>query len=211
MSSPSMDMNMTNLSKNVALALSFYSPVIISTSMLIFSIFSGALGKGLFFIFWLLVVTAVRIFILWMIPSNTASVSQNKNPICAMGSFLPYDNGTYSTFILCFSFLYFTMPMYIANNINYMVILFFLVYILFDIFIKLTHKCVSSATLLFGDIVSGAGLSALIASLIYTSPIRSYLFINEISSNKEVCTMPSKQKFKCAVYKNGELVGSTTS
>ena len=106
MSSLSMDMNMTNLSKNVALALSFYSPVIISTSMLIFSIFSGALGKGLFFIFWLLVVTAVRIFILWIIPSNTAAVSQNKNPICAMGSFLPYDNGTYSTFILCFSFLY---------------------------------------------------------------------------------------------------------
>ena len=50
--------------------------------------------------------------------------------------------------------------------------------------------------LLFGDILSGAGLSALIASLIYTSPIRSYLFINEIASNKEVCTMASKQKFK---------------
>jgi hypothetical protein len=52
MSSPPIDMNMMNLSKNVASALSFYSPVIISTSILIFSIFSGALGKGLFFIFW---------------------------------------------------------------------------------------------------------------------------------------------------------------
>lgn len=210
MSSPPIDMNMMNLSKNVASALSFYSPVIISTSILIFSIFSGALGKGLFFIFWLLVVTSIRILVLWLLPGNNV-VTQIKPPICDMGSFLPYDNGTYSTFILCFSFLYFTMPMYIANNINYMVILFFLIYIIFDIFVKLTHKCVSSVRLLFGDILSGAGLSAIIASLIYTSPIRSYLFINEIASNKEVCSMASKQKFKCAVYKNGELVGSTNS
>ena len=31
-------------------------------------------------------------------------------------------------------------------------------------------------------------------------------FINELNSNKEVCTMPSQQQFKCSVYKNGELV-----
>ena len=27
-----------------------------------------------------------------------------------------------------------------------------------------------------------------------------------ITSNKEVCSMPSEQKFKCKVYKNGELI-----
>jgi hypothetical protein len=36
-----------------------------------------------------------------------------------------------------------------------------------------------------------------------------YLIFNEVSSTKEVCTVPKKQTFKCSVYKNGELVGST--
>jgi hypothetical protein len=37
------------------------------------------------------------------------------------------------------------------------------------------------------------------------------LFINELTSgsNKEVCSMPNKQTFKCSVYKNGELLGSS--
>jgi hypothetical protein len=43
----------------------------------------------------------------------------------------------------------------------------------------------------------------------YGSNLKGYLFINEINNNKEVCSMPSKQQFKCSVYKNGELVGSS--
>ena len=35
----------------------------------------------------------------------------------------------------------------------------------------------------------------------------SILFINELTSNKEVCTRPSKQQFKCKVYKDGTLIG----
>jgi hypothetical protein len=35
-----------------------------------------------------------------------------------------------------------------------------------------------------------------------------FLFFNEESSNKEFCTQPSTQTFKCKVYKDGQLVGS---
>jgi hypothetical protein len=62
---------------------------------------------------------------------------------------------------------------------------------------------------LFGDFIGGGGLGAAIAAIIYSSPISGYLFINQTSSDKEVCSMPSKQTFKCSVYKNGELVNST--
>jgi hypothetical protein len=43
----------------------------------------------------------------------------------------------------------------------------------------------------------------------YGSKFNNYLYINEINTNKEVCSMPTKQQFKCSVYKNGELVGSS--
>ena len=75
----------------------------------------------------------------------------------------------------------------------------------------MSNACIQSTTNLFGDIVGGAGLGAIIASLIYSSTLSSYLFVNELSSGNETCSMPSKQTFRCSVYKNGELVNSTTT
>lgn len=190
--------------------LSFFSPIIISCSVLIFSIFSMAVGKGLFYIFWLLIATVVRISVLWLIPGSNPS-PKYANEICGSGNFLPYDSSTYSTFVLCFTFFYFTLPMYMSTNINYLIIIFFIVYIVFDILIKMSNACISSTVNLFGDIIGGSGLGTLIAALIYSSPLSNYLFINELSTNKETCSMPSKQTFRCSVFKNGELVSSTTT
>ena len=75
----------------------------------------------------------------------------------------------------------------------------------------MSNACISSSVNLFGDIIGGGGLGALVASLVYSSPVSNYLFINELSSNKETCSMPSKQTFRCSVFKNGELVSSTTT
>jgi hypothetical protein len=165
-------------------------------------------GKGLFYLFWLLIATFLRIAILWMIPGSNPYTKYD-NPACAMGEFLPFENSTYSTYVLLFTFFYITTPMYISNNINYVIITFFIIYIIFDILVKLTNGCVKSSANIFGDIIGGGGLGAAIAALIYSSPISNYLFINQTSSDKEVCSMPSKQTFKCSVYKNGELVNST--
>ena len=196
------------MTANLANTLSFFSPVIVATGILIFSIFSGALGKGIFYLFWLLVATAIRIAFLWMtgfVPQKTGI-----NPICTSGDLLPFDNTTYSAFALCFTFFYFTMPMYISDNINYLVLIFFITYILFDIAIKASNSCLSSVGGILGDLIAGGGLSVLIVSLIYNSSIGDYLFTNDVNSNKEVCNMPSKQTFRCSVYKNGELVSSST-
>ena len=70
----------------------------------------------------------------------------------------------------------------------------------------MTNGCFTSSINIFGDIVGGGGLGALVSALVFSSPISNYLFINELSSNKETCSMPSKQTFKCSVYKNGELI-----
>jgi hypothetical protein len=37
---------------------------------------------------------------------------------------------------------------------------------------------------------------------------RKHLYFNEVSSDKEVCSVAKNQTFKCAVYKNGELIGN---
>jgi len=168
-----------------------------------------SLGKGLFFIFWILIITMVRIGILWIIPGSNPNYFVNE--ICASGNMLPYDNITYSIFILSFTSFYFIMPMLISNNINYTIIIFFISYLIFDFLIKYSNGCIKNITGIFGDLVGGGGLGALIVSILYNSPIQNYLFINEVSSNNETCAMASKQTFKCSVYKNGQLVSSTNT
>ena len=78
--------------------------------------------------------------------------------------------------------------------------------------IKVSNSCINSqkaASFFIGDVIGGGGLGAAVATLMYSSSLQKYLFINTGGSTKEVCSMPSKQTFKCSVYKNGELVKSS--
>jgi uncharacterized membrane protein len=149
-----------------------------------------------------------------------AKSPENSIPdICLTGItqiFIPKDI-TYSTYILSFTLMYFLMPMIMlssqskTNAINYGVLAFFVAYIVLDLFIKKSLACIPAffSTLVIGDVLSGVFLGGIISGLImYGTTLKSYLYINEINANKEVCSMPSKQQFKCRVFKNGELVGN---
>jgi hypothetical protein len=57
----------------------------------------------------------------------------------------------------------------------------------------------------------GIGLGILIAGVAMYSLMRNQLFTNQLNSNGEICTMQKNTKFTCNVYKNGEIVGSTTA
>jgi hypothetical protein len=95
------------------------------------------------------------------------------------------------------------------NAINYGVLAFFVSYIALDLFIKKSLACIPAffSTLVIGNFLGGI-LGGVIAVLVmYGSTLKNYLFINEVNTNKEVCSMPTKQQFKCRVYKDGTLIG----
>ena len=99
-----------------------------------------------------------------------------------------------------------------VNVINFGVLAFFICYIGLDLFIKNKLSCIPAETFgkqVSGNLLSGIFLGGVITGLImYGTELKGYLYINEINSNKEVCSMPSKQQFKCKVYKDGTLVGT---
>jgi hypothetical protein len=194
-------------------ALSFYSPIIMVISILLFSVFSAAAYKGFVYIFFLFAATAARMLIMSIITGGL--VSKKENPICETGLFLPYTNLTYSTYILVFSLVYFVSPMFIiskqnkTNTVNYSVILFFVTYVVYDILVKYYYKCIDMTSGILGDFLSAILLALTTVVCLIASKNTNVLFINELTSNKEVCTRPSKQQFKCSVYKNGEVIGSS--
>jgi hypothetical protein len=184
--------------------------------------FTATMEKAFVFFVWIFIITFLRIIIfkgLDATKSSQSSVTEIPN-ICMTGLtqiFIPQDV-TYSTYILTFTLMYFLMPMIMLskqnniNAINYGVLAFFISYIALDLFIKRSLMCIPSfmSSLVIGNILSGLFLGGVIAGLImYGSTLKPYLYINEVNNNKEVCSMPSKQQFKCRLFKNGELVSSS--
>lgn len=211
-----------NNTMNIFNSLSFYSPLIICVSVIVFSMFTATMEKAFVFFVWIFIITFLRIIVfkgIDSVKSSQTSVTQIPN-ICMTGLtqiFIPQDV-TYSTYILTFTMMYFLMPMIMLskqnniNAINYGVLAFFLSYIALDLFIKRSLMCIPSfiSSLVIGNILSGLFLGGIIAGLImYGSSLKPYLYINEVNTNKEVCSMPSKQQFKCRLFKNGELVSSS--
>jgi len=203
-------------------SLSLYLPIILMSSLLIFTILSGCVEKFIFYIFAMMpLIIFIRIIIFKGFNKQNAIMPEKLPDVCSIGlinTFIPEDV-LFGTYLLSFTLFYFLTPMILlsidtkSDLINYLILLFFVCYIFLDLAIKKQLGCdkkIKSVDVI-GNIFSGILLGGGLSSLIYTSPISYLLFINETSSNKEVCSMPTDQKFKCRVYKNGELVGSTTS
>ena len=207
-----------NSTTNIFYSLSFYSPIIICVSIVLFSMLSSTMEKAFVFFVWIFIITFIRIIVFQGLNTNQSSVSNEIPNICLTGLsnlFIPKDV-TYSTFILTFTMMYFVTPMIMiskqnnVNVINYGMLAFFLAYIALDLFIKNVLSCIQLfSSLVIGDVLSGLFLGGVISGIImYGTTLKSYLYINEINTNKEVCSMPSKQQFKCRVFKDGTLVGN---
>ena len=70
---------------------------------------------------------------------------------------------------------------------------------------KVLNRCTGT-----GGVVLGGSLGLFFGLLFYNLLIitdnRDLLFFNEFISNEVMCSKPTQQNFKCAVYKNGELI-----
>lgn len=199
--------------------ITFFAPIIIIVGVFILSVFSSSVAKAFVFMFWFFVITAIRNAIVAF--SDSGSKTTGPKNVCTLGVFAPFipnTNLTYSTFILAFTMFYFIFPMILLNNdnkstmFNYRILIFFIAYIVFDLLIKQDRLCLKmlSITSIIGDLVGGIVAGISVSSIMYYTQ-SDYMFINEAASNGEVCSMPSKQQFKCSVYKNGELVSSSVN
>jgi len=197
-----------NRAMNVISSLSFYSPLIILSSVFIFSMFTATVGIFGWFLLWCFVITCVR----WIIYKPVATLDPGS--IC--NTFIPNDY-TYSTYILTFTMMYFILPMIMVssqsntNAMNYGVLGLFIAYITLDLFVKKSLLCIPAffSSIVLTNIVAGLFLGAILSLGMYSTTLKQYLYINEINSNREVCSTPSKQSFRCNVYKDGTLVSSS--
>jgi hypothetical protein len=189
---------------NIIVFLSFFSPIILAVSMVLVSFMFQNL-KGLIYLGFLFVAVIIRSFVYNYTGDKP---SRFDGTICTSIQFTKYGNSSLSVFVFAFTIMYIFLPMFVNGGDNYIIFSFLLLYAFLDMMLKFYKKCILTISDISINILSGLGLSALIVSLLYLGGSSKFLFFNEISSNKEMCSMPTKQTFKCSVYKNGELVGN---
>jgi hypothetical protein len=187
---------------NLLVYLTFFSPIILATSVTSMSfIFQNF--KGLIYLGFLIGCCVVRSYVYMMSGANPIV---NDRTICTSIQYSKYGNPTFSAFVFAFTIMYLCFPMFSNSSVNYWVFISLLTYFFIDIFIKIYKKCIIQTGDLFLNILLGVASSALIVTLMYAGGSGKYLFFNEVSSNKDVCYQPSKQTFRCSVFKDGTLV-----
>ena len=192
---------------NVVVFLSFYSPIILCIVMLSLS-FIYQNFKGFIYLAFLLGVVLLRNFVYLFSGSQPLN---NDGTICTSIQYTRYGNPSFSAFVFAFTLMYLSLPMFSNGAPNFWVFSGLIIYFFVDIFIKIYKKCVIQMSDLIINVLLGLASSALIVSLMYVGGSSQYLFFNEVVSNKVMCSVPKQQTFKCQVYKNGELIGSTNS
>ena len=187
---------------NLVVFSSFFSPFILAAGITSLSfIFQNF--KGLIYLGFLVGCCFVRSYV-YMISGSNPSV--NDKTICSTVQYTKYGNPTFSAFVFAFSIMYLSIPMFSNGSVNFWVFISLITYFFLDIFIKIYKKCILQMSDLFLNVLLGAASATLIITLMYAGGSGKYLFFNEVSSNKEMCYQPSKQTFKCSVFKDGTLI-----
>lgn len=112
---------------------------------------------------------------------------------------------------LIFTFLYIFIPMIIYKVYNVGLIIFLALITILDVIVKKQHNCCTFRTI-FISCLLGFVWSSVYIMIVYNmfsgdnTSAEGAFFITNLNSDKATCSRTKEQQFKCAVYKNGELL-----
>ena len=192
---------------NLATFLSVFSPIILIAMVISYSIFYQN-AKGFVYLGFLLAMVVLRTIVL-----QSLGIEKHKDP-CDIVRFTDYGNVTFTTFVFGFTLIYLLLPMFQSGVINWFLVAFLIFYVLFDIGIKVIRGCLDFSKQLssiIGDFFAGGLLAAALVFAMYAGNSDRLLFFADQTANGVICSRPKQQTFRCNVFKNGELVSSSTT
>jgi hypothetical protein len=148
------------------------------------------------------------IFLFAFIKIIQKSRTQNytsKNNFCVI---LEKEFGTHPSIVsalYCYTIIYLLIPMIQSSIINYPLLLLLFILYGIDTVIRFYLECTK-----FGYVLLGGLCGSIVAVgwyfVLSSTGNKQLLYYNNFLSNKQTCSKPSKEKFKCSVFKNGQLL-----
>lgn len=200
---------------NIMKFLSYMAPFLISFFMIMFSILTGSIIKGLIFISGLLIVT----FLNYLLKNSLKSIQNDyASPLC---NTLPapftlrsnehiFNSPSTSSTIIAFTLAYLVYPMILKpENMNPVAIMFLFLLLGINGSVEVSDKCTPISGVFLGSLV-GILFGIIFFSLIKISGNESLAFFTEQSSNGIQCSKPGKTQFRC-FKKYGSSVSDLTT
>tara|TARA_B110000114_G_C14905417_1_gene322437 strand:- start:417 stop:716 length:300 start_codon:yes stop_codon:yes gene_type:complete len=98
--------------------------------------------------------------------------------------------------------------MFSKSIFNLPIIIFFLLFFGLDAFTRIKLRCTGIPGVIIGALIGFIWGFVYYFILSNSESTKEFLYYSDFESNKVACLRPSKQKFRCNVYKNGELIES---
>jgi hypothetical protein len=193
---------------NMAQLFSLISPFLLGFFIFMSSLFNLNI-KGIIYLGGILIAALINAFLMGTIkeqlpdPTSIACGLVNTGPWRFFGT--PSPSGVFISFTIA----YLVLPLYYNDQMNYVLLISLLSLLFIDIIAKTYNGCTSYVGAALGCLV-GFILGSAWYSLFKAAGYESLVYFNEMNSNKVMCSRPSKQTFKCSVYKHGELISSNT-
>lgn len=199
---------------NILKFISLMSPLLISFFMIMYSIITNNIVKGLLFMMGLVIISFLNYLL-----KNTLKSSQDPlaSPFCNM---LPapftlrsegyiFNSPSMSSTIIGYTAAYLIFPMSINNQINPALLMFLIALLGINGSIELSDRCTNITGVVLGGIVG------ILFGIVYYSMLkmsgneRLAYFTQEISDNIQ-CSKPTDKQFKCKAYRDGSRTKSST-
>jgi len=190
---------------NVFQFISALTPLLLIFFMVMISIFNQDL-KGMVYLAGILIVSVINVFLLNVIKNKR---DEDSGASCNIFN-LPFNMTNFNvpslnSVLISFTIAYLLLPMITSKQMNYALIAALLSIFVIDGISKIMNKCTTIAGVILG-LLTGFLSGSLWYTLFHSTGYNSLLYFDEVVSNKVYCSRPKKQTFKCAVYKNGELI-----
>lgn len=112
----------------------------------------------------------------------------------------------FNSMFLSFTTMYLAMPMALqATPVNAILLVMMGIFIIGNGITRISQKCNWPLDIVVGNLIGGS-LGVAYFYIFWATNNKNLLFIDDLSSNNVTCSRPSKQTFKCAVYKNGQII-----
>ena len=193
--------------KSILLLMSSLSSIFIGTFLVLLSLFNQDI-KGVIYLAGVTFATIINYFL----GKTISPHDPENNELCHIFNFA--ENGanspSQSSMFIAFTFAYLWMPMITGGFTNYPLMIVLLSLFAIDTVVRYNSGCSRISGMLLGGLV-GFLFGIMWFYLLDFNGLNKLLYFNELTSNNVVCSKPSKQTFKCSVYKNGQLISSNVA
>ena len=204
-------MTLTNLFQYI----SFTAPILVIFFITLFSIMQNNLEKGLIFNMGIVILSTI-VYILKYVIQNKQNT--NASPFCNVipGPFTVYagtdvyDAPSMSTSILSFASTYLIYPMLNNNQHNYTLLVFLIGITSINAVVEYNQHCSDIMGIVFG-LLLGIIFAIVYYNILYMSKKSNLVYFSDPISNNVQCSKPTKQNFKCEVYKDGKPYNGTVT